>query len=558
MSGKIIYLLCILFGLGACSDDRFSDSDPAVSPPSGELIPVSLALDVAPLLSPLSGTTRTGTDGSGLQASFSGMEVELSGTPVIDTRGLPALNESGIYSVVILQFNGTTPESQCVQMTYKEAGGKPIDLSDFTFAATQVPISRIVVIANLSNNYLNSSEWNGGGKTYQDLLNYYLKKNKDDPNDTYPLFTDPNFLGNRALMFGMIDTKLETGKLVTIVLQRIFAKISFNIEIAQKLKDKYPIWQVQLSNQPGRCYFVSAGRKTPFPTSGDLGEDGYYNNSVVRATEGVFNPDDLSAYVPVNLQPEVPIATEQTRTLVAPIGSTYLQVMGLKMTETGKIEDQVIYQIYLGSNFTTDYTISSNTFYAYTIRVKDDNPQDGTVLKFVPGYWGGELKAYDANGTVVGFGDSQAVKWQYEKEIEFYPSDVRKEGSNPPSVQMFWGPKGDSHNATSLIDGRGNTWNIHGATPQSTYEASYACYKLNTNVSSENDLMWYQPSIAQLVGTYLVCSNLLSTLSAAYWSSTAQGTDNAYFITKYGEVAYGEKNVPYFVRATRDLTPVNK
>lgn len=560
MSGKIVCLLCILFCLGACSDDRFSDSDPAVSPSLGEAVPVSLALDVAPLLSPLSGTTRIGAGDSGLQASFSGMEVELSGTPVVNTRGLPALDESGIYSVVILQFDGTTPESKCVQIKYIAASGGRLDLTGFTFRGTQAPISRIVVIANLNKDYFNETEWgHTGNKTYQDLLNYYLKKSKDDSTDIYPLFKASDNPVNRALMFGMADTKIETGKLVTVVLQRIFAKASFNIEIAQKLKDKYSIWQAQLSNQPGRCYLVPAGREKPFPSSGTLGDDGYYNNSAVKAVNGVFNPDDLSAYIPVNLQPEVHTATEQTRTLVAPIGSTYLQIMGLKMTVTGNIEDQVIYQVYLGSNFTTDYTISSNTFYRYTIRVKDDNPQDGTIVKFIPGYWGGELKAYDENGAVVAFDSPNAKKWRYEKEIEVYPFDVNKVGSQPPTALLTWGPKLVLQNVASLTDGRKNTWNIHGTTPQSTYEASYACYNLNSNViSSENDLTWYQPSIAQLVGTYLVCSNLLSTLSAGYWSSTASDVNNAYFITKYGEVAYGRKDAPYFVRAVKDLIPANK
>lgn len=484
MNGKIVCLWCILFCLGACGDDRFSDSDPAVSPPVGEAIPVSLALDVAPLLSPLSGTTRTGAGSSGLQASFSGMEVELSGTPVVNTRGLPDLEESGIYSVVILQFDGTLPESKCVQTKYIAASGGHLDLSGFTFRATNAPISRIVVIANLNRGYFDETEWSyAGSKTYQDLLNYYLSKSKDDSTDIYPLFKASDNPVNRALMFGMTDTKLETGKLVTVVLQRIFAKASFNIEIAQELKVKYPIWQAQLSNLPGRCYLVPAGRKKPFPASGDLGEDGYYGGSAVYAQNGVFASNALSAYIPVNLQPEVQTATEQTRTLVAPIGSTYLQIMGLKMTATGTLEDQVIYQVFLGSNFTTDYTIYSNTFYNYTINVKDDNPQDGTIVKFIPGYWGGELKAYDENGAVVAFDSENAKKWRYEKEIEVYPFDVNKVGSQPPTTLLNWGPKVDLQNVASLTDGRGNTWSIHGTSPQATYEASYACYKLNSSVS---------------------------------------------------------------------------
>lgn len=549
MSRKIVYLLCILFCLGACNDDRLSDSNAVVSSLSGEAVPVNLVLDVVPLSSPLSTTTRAGANGTGLQASFSGMEVELSGQPVATTRQLPDLDESKIYSAVIFQFNGTTPSSTCVQATYIEASGDILDLSNFAFKNTQSPISRIVVIANLSSTYFNIADWDSGSKTYEELLDKHLKKK--DYETTYPLFKAPQDASNRALMFGVSDTKIETGKLVTVILQRIFTKCSFNIDIADALKNKFPIWQAQLSNLPGRCYLIPAGRGKPFPSIALLGDDGYYNSSTVTTATGIFNSDDLSAYIPVNIQPDVPTATEQTRTLVAPIGGTYLQIMGLKMTAEGSIQDQVIYQIYLGSNFTTNYTISPNTFYNYTIRVKDDNPQDGTIVKFIPGYWGGKLQAYDASGAAVSFNNGNAVKWRYEKEIEFYPLDVRKAGT--ATYTMAWGPRGTSQTQNSLTDGHKNTWNIQGVSGNTQYEASYACYHLNSTITSEKDLKWYQPSISQLVGTYLVCANLISTLSAGYWSSTEYDVNNAYYITKYGEIAYGTKVYEYYVRAAKDL-----
>lgn len=558
MSGKIVYLLCILFCLGACSDDRFSDSGQTVSPSLGEAIPVSLSLEVAPLSSPLSAITRTGAGDPRLQASFSGMEVELSGTPDVNTRALPPLKESEIFSVFIFQFDGVTSSSKSVQMSYIAAGtdGK-IDLSSFSFASTGASMSRIVVVANLSKDYFNSTDWSGtNGKTYQELSDLFLKKT-NGANDVYPLFTESGSSENRGVMFGLSDTKIEAGKQITVVLQRNFAKASFKIEIDPTLQKKYRIWQVHLANLPGRSYFLPVGREIPFPSIGSLGYNGYYETPVVSTTNGVFT-NDLSVYLPVNLQPEVETSTEQTRTLQAPLGSTYLQLIGLNMSPDGNITNQVIYQIYLGANFTTNYTISHNTFYKYTIHVNDDNPQDGTIIKFIAGYWAGKLMAYDATNGECAFGDEKAVKWRYQKQIEVYPFDLNEVGTT--SKRMYWGPDSNgSFDATSFVDGQLNTWNIHTTTPNSSYPASYACYLLNgQQVSSKENLIWYLPSIGQLMGTYIVCSGLLSTLSDNYWSSTSLSKPNqAYYINKNGKVFWGAADAFLYVRPVKDVIPVN-
>lgn len=558
MSTKIAYLLCLLFCLGACTDDRFSDSGPVIPLLPGETIPVSLALDVAPLSPPPSVTTRTDGNGSGLKASFGGMEVELSGIPVADTRTFPVIDEDRIYSLIVLQFNGTLPSSKCIKAVYQDvADGKP-DLSNISFdLAGDVSISRIVVIANLSSfPGLNIPDWNTTkSKTYQDLLD--LNMNQQNYQTTYPLYNYNNV--NRAVMVGISDVKLEVGKLVTVVLQRNFAKASFKIDIAEHLKSKYSIWVAQLSSLPKESFLISSGRGNPFH-SGMLGEDGYYESTPVPAQAGVFPQGQLDAYLPVNIHPEILTASEQTRTLLAPKGTTYLQLMGYNLSDYGAIENQVIYQIYLGGNFTTNYTISPNISYIYTIHVKDDNPLDGTIVKFVAGYWGGQLKAYNGDGGEVGATDKSAVKWQYTKRIEVYPVDV-----NPPvyplpsALEMIWAPGGavNSLNAISLINGKQNTWNIMGSKdPQrNTYQAANACFLLNNNPSSIDQLNWYLPSISQLTGTYLVASGILSSLSDKYWSSTAVGSSSigAFYITKYGDLLQQNKTTPTSVRAVRDL-----
>lgn len=561
---KIIYSLCILFCLCACSDDRFSNPDPVVSPPAGEIISgKNLSLVISPLSSPVGKLGSTRADGSVpvLKASFSGMDVELSGSSAADTRALlPENEESKIYSVAILQFDGTSTSSVCVQATYipENPDGK-IDLTNFSFkTGNSSTVSRIAVIANLSSDYLNLPDWNGSTqnkKYYQSLLNLFMEYNAQDTSNSYPLYKTAS--SKRILMFGLTDVTLEQGKLVTVVMQRILAKIQLDIKIDGTVNKNYSNWQARLMNLPKKTYLMPAGRGTTFPTSANLGSDGYYNMDAVSiSSSDTFKVESLSYYIPINIHPDVPTATTQSRTLVAPRGSTYLQIVGTK--SDGVNMTQVIYQIFLGSNFTTNYSLSPNSNYKYTIHIRGESDQDGSIIKFIPGYWGGALKAYDKNGTLLGAIDNTtATKWRYEKKIEIYSTDIVLN----EKTEMYWGLSTVS-NATSLWDGYQNCVEIFGLPSSGVleYPAFNACYQLNSRGTLASTA-WYLPSISQLMATYLVSANLASTMSAAYWSSTEvvniglNAGKNAYSLDKNGTMLESPKNTVggIFVRAARNL-----
>ena len=61
------------------------------------------------------------------------------------------------------------------------------------------------------------------------------------------------------------------------------------------------------------------------------------------------------------------------------------------------VKDFVLYQIYLGKNLTTDFSVYSNNNLTYNITLKGRSDDDTNVIRFIPGYFSGELKAYDAN-----------------------------------------------------------------------------------------------------------------------------------------------------------------
>lgn len=571
MKANILYVcsICLLLGVGGCTEDRFSEipSTPEpVKPGQGQLV-----LKVAPVLPPAPKETRgPGMGNSGLSASFPGMDVELVNETGTNTRS-SVHEDSHMHNLTIIQFEGTLPTSKSKKFWYKVADENlNFNLDDVIFDSSSSSSSRIVVIANTKKGFFAPGPWGNGERDYAYLMNqFYLDKfanpNEGSYSPNYPYFRNPDDDGDHTIMIGQTDVKVEADKQVVVVMSRILAKAQFNIEISQKLKDKYNIWQAQLSSVPGKCYISSIGRGTPFPNPELLGESGYFAESAVSATNGVFNPEDLKYTLPINLQPTVSTATTATRTLLAPKGSTYLQITGINMTSTGFVRGTVIYQIYLGSNFTDNFSIMPNIGYTYNINIKGESTEDGSVVKFIPGYWGGKLQAYDANGNIVSIDAPNAQTWRFEKKIEAYLRDVprRNDAGMPGTTQMPWFINAPHNNFTnSMTDGKDNTWKIQGGAGTPPWAAAYGCWYLNDydnttgRPTDKEQYGWYLPAISQLLGIYLVSENQTAVLSDTYWSSTTKvgEIEKAFYISKDGEVGRAGLKDLKAVRAVRDIT----
>ena len=146
-----------------------------------------------------------------------------------------------------------------------------------------------------------------------------------------------------------------------------------------------------------------------------------------------------------------------------------------------------------------------------------ENSDDSRVIKFEPGYFGGELKMYKTNGSETTV-SSGAVSWRYEKPIEVYISDVNSPGG------VKWLGEGSMPAVNSFTNGRQNTWDLRNATG---YLAMQQCLRLNgtTLPATIDDLVWYMPSYGESLCIYVVGSNTLKTLpDTYYWSSTTNGT----------------------------------
>lgn len=565
MSYKTLYSICAIFCLCACADDPLSNPDPAASPQTGEPIQATLVLTKAQLQGPGEKTIGTKNAGSApvLKASFSGMDVELSGTPAADTRAVADADADKISSAFILQFEGNAANSPCSQISYITATSTGvIDLNSFAFKPTASPISRIVVIANLDADALSLDSWNDGYHTYQSLLGLFVTRSNNPKissnflSSVYPLYEGKPSNAARSLLVGFTDVKLENGKKIEVILRRIFAKAQFNITITPAMRAKYEDWTAELMNLPENNYLIPFGRSPVFPTAEMLGSNGYYSkyldNAELKGLTGSLPP---SYNLPVNIYPDIPNATQETRSVLGPRNATYLQIIGSTTNEYGFTPNKVSYHLFLGSDFEGNYSISPNYKYNYTINIIGESGEDGSVIKFIPGKWGGEIIAYNSNGDRVVLGSTDARKWEYKRPMELYTSDINSITDGGAKL-MNWGNFGlpNLPGNNSLSDGFSNTreFKQNYALKYTTFTASAACTFLN-NSQPKSPNEWYLPSIRQMMAAYVVAANLKSGLSPWYWSSSVTPGNYAYRLSRLGEVQAVLTNQQAYVRPARSL-----
>lgn len=493
---QIIQTIGLILLLGACTDEKYSDTLLSGAGESGEPVPVELRLNIQPAQSPFSFGTKAGGNIVSSTEVCKGMEVSLVETPV--TR---ATYNDEVTSFWVFQFNGTTPESKLIRKNFfgsnTVSGVKLTPLSDK---------SRIIVIANVTEAAFDKfniertlSEFNNLGIFYNDNKTHY------------PLFA-AGVSTPRAVLVGVTDMVVTTGKQADIMLYRSVARVQVNLSLSSDMQSKgYTDWSYQFMNIPEKSFYHSTGRTAAFP--GETVDYVSYEQQLISLSTDTTSFD---RYLPVNLQQSVPFTTPEKRVTNAPTKATFLQLVG--MSKNGDVISQsVVYQIHLGSNFTDDYSISPNYSYTYNIKITGESGDDSRVVKFVPGYFGGPLTMYK-DGALTS-NSSEADTWRYEKQIEVYLKDVNEEGG----VKWLDGTGGMPSLLNDLMDGRLNTWDLRG---NSAYTAIQKCIGLNAGILGDiADMIWYMPSYGQSLGIYVAGSNTLKTLpNTYYWSSTANAS----------------------------------
>lgn len=568
-----ICIACLV--LGGCTEDRLlSDSQ---TPLSTEPVTVKLTLGIDDYNTLSGGSTRMEDIPPVLSMSSPEMDVELVATPIATrSASSPAsgiTEDNAVYSYMGFQFNGTKSDGTLVEKKHFTSPDGSIKTDDVVIARTPAgQKNMIVVLANVNEDDFQSIELKKS--TYADLQQLCMKFAAGDSIFPRNKVIMPNeAVRTGIVMCGQVAAELnEDGKQLYISLKRTVARVTFNITTTYPhFVNTEHTWNVTLMNIPTQNYYNIIGRKAIFPSE-DLEDNTslFWSKSLVTTT--VANPviHTKPLYIPINLQRAVPTATQTTRRNNAPTGGTYLQITGLEkkadVPDLNIVTDFSIYQLYLGRNFTTDYSVYANCDLTYNITLKGNTQDDSNVVRLIPGNFSGELTAYDASGKLLStVEDGTAVKWKYPNKLEVHYADgYYPKGSTSGTTQqgvkaMAWyaGSGVFSQEAASLTDGHKNTELLQAAnTFWEDYAAAYTCYRgtngYDPGVSAEN-IQWYLPSISELIGTWISSSSTQNQLAGSYWSSTADKTaQKAFVITNEGKVYLDAVSNTHAVRATQD------
>lgn len=535
---QIIYTISLILLSGACTDEKYTDRLSPEGDNPGELVPVELVLNTQPMQSALSSRTKAGGDILSSTQVCQGMEISLVETPV--TRALA--NE--VKNFWVFQFDGTESASRLRHKHFFTGSSvKDIELLSSTVK------NRIIVVANTAaetfNSILSLEDVVGGG-TPTTLADFnkqgisYKTMPGDLINTNFPLFHATGIV-KRLYFSGSADIVVSANKQADILLYRSVAKVKVNLSLSSEMANKgYTVWTYQFMKIPEKSFYHSVGRIADFP--------GETVNYVDYTQTPTTLPVEIDDHLPVNLLHPVPFTTPEMRVSNAPLNATYLQLVGMQMS--GQIiVKSVVYQIHMGSNFTDDYSVSPNLSYSYDIRITGESDFDSRVVKFIPGYFGGNLTMY--KNDQIASSSSDADTWRFEKRIEVYLTDVNTPGG------IKWLESGNLPGLNSFMDGRQNTWDLRS---QTNYPALQRCIGLNGTPApaTEDAMVWYMPSYGQSLGIYIAGSNTLKTLpNTYYWSSTANSSSAWGTRIWTGESSLQEPEELYNLRCIKDLDQTN-
>lgn len=189
--------------------------------------------------------------------------------------------------------------------------------------------------------------------------------------------------GSRMAMRGNRIVTIKENSTVSIPLERLSAKVTFNVSMAPAMSDDSRIIHLQLYNCNGRVAYFSSSHMT-----------GISNGGIASYPKLNLSGQNLKAvsrgwYLMENRQGNVSGITSprQRSKAKAPAYATYLW---LRIERNGKYID---YRIYLGENDTNNFDVMRNTNYVYNIVVAGESAADLRVSTVTMKFYSAEQPA---------------------------------------------------------------------------------------------------------------------------------------------------------------------
>lgn len=189
--------------------------------------------------------------------------------------------------------------------------------------------------------------------------------------------------GSKMAMRGNVLVTLRENAAISIPLERLAAKVTFNVSMSQAMSADSRIIHLQLYNCNGRVNYFSSSHMTSV-TNG-----GIASYPKLNLSGQTLKAVSRSWYIMENRQGNVSGVTSprQRSKAKAPAYATYLW---LRIERNGKFID---YRIYLGENDTNNFDVIRNTNYVYNIVVAGENSADLRVSTVSLKVYSGEQPA---------------------------------------------------------------------------------------------------------------------------------------------------------------------
>lgn len=377
MKSKCCFILLALIGwlAGGCSEERW-EGQPSEDFEEGELVEVSLCLSVNPL------------------------QVELQA----DTRAVEdTVDEKAVHDIWVCQFDAVTGNRLINPRYYtidkqSQLKNLPVYLRPDEAGEKSV----VYIVANTGRaDWLNGREV-GGLDNFREQTVFNLE----------PLFVNDGEKPLSIPMEGSAKAEVSAGRVITVPVTRMFAKLNVMVEIGEDLEDKMTLRSIEINSISKVSLVRARTGKEGDMTIGETGNMEYWTTRAFgSADDPVSAGRTYTIYVAENMQGGVRAIEAEKE--VAPVNALRLGVQAA-LTEQGATQ-QANYYAYPGTDtdddqFPNDYNIRRNCVYNVVVTIREGGAElhipssncfivePGNLLSFEPYYrveTGGGFKIED-------------------------------------------------------------------------------------------------------------------------------------------------------------------